>query len=605
MRKMGLFVAASMLALAGICGASGAASTSKVATRDWVAKQLALQGLRASTATVKDNGDGTVTVQSPFECDGLTNCTAIYFTVVKPTGASATPTVRLRPSLLSLFIPTAYAEVTEDGRITITLSHGGWIGADGKQHEFHFFSGGPWELELQDGTLPEVPSSVHVCELDADCNCVCMDNSEDDVEIPEEYEDVTVAKIRENGWFEISHWLDLDSWPAELTRTVGKGEKQRTVYYVVDDMGIQIDIEKITETDAWVEALAQALADINKRQKQSRDAYIRSQLCDKENPQHTWQTKHCGGNSWNVCVRNSSHTQGTPSHTGHTRDAKCLCGGTVSPHNIVTGEKVAKPGNMGWTQTTACTLGCGLGQTVDHDCIHEKCKPCSGGDGCNWPCPTCNGFHNFGGQTAGRCVRCQCEDCGITEREQSGGTVIITLANHSGWEACTEHDPEEGNERGGGRHCVCECGNFGCKHSTLHLRSDLDPTAYEDCEDDDLHHWAADKSACERCGDLYGAKEDHQYPEEVGEYRWLSNEKCARKRVCEKCSHETVDDLEHAGSHSPEGDPIKFEDIGSDDVCRRWYTCSKCYGEYYDDSQGHTLPQSPAVSPGRGAARPV
>lgn len=566
----------------------------KVATRNWVIKQLVSQGLRTNTATVTDNGDGTITVRSSFEYAGVTNCVAIYFTVVKPSDPFDDSIVYVRPSLLSLIFPSAYAdevgaEIGDDGSVTITLSQGGWVDNVGNLHEFNFFTNGPWTLTLQDGTLNEIPSSEHLCELDADCNCAWADYSEEDVEIPEEYQDVTAAKMREYGWLDISHWVDLANWPANLTETVGKGKKQRTVYYVRDDNGINFDIQAISETDAWAEALAQALTAINKHQEKCRDAYIQSKICDKENPQHDWQTKQCGGNSWRICSRNSTHGD-NPNHTGHTIQGRCSCGEMPSPHSIVTGDRAAKEGNTGWTQTTYCSLGCGLSQTVDHDCTHEKCKSCSAGDDCDWPCPTCNGRHNFGGQTEGRCVRCLCDNCGITEREQTGALVVINVAHHSGWQACTEHADPEQNAKGGGLHCCCECGNYGCPGGSsgvgnTHLREAIDPPQYEQIDDNNLKHYVITYTECERCHDPFGLLEDHTWSENVY-HEWLSNEKCAEKKVCENCGFEDVENEEDAGGHSPDGDPFKFED-GGEGVCKFWYTCELCGETYYDESHDH------------------
>lgn len=563
----------------------------KVATRNWVIKQLTSQGLRINSATVTDNGDGTITVRSPFAYEGVTNCVSIYFTVVKPSDASDDSVVVVRPSLLSLIFPSAYAsenevgaEIGDDASVTITLSQGGWVDSVGNVHEFNFFTDGPWTLTLQDGTLNEIPSSEHLCKLDADCNCVWADYSEEDVEIPEEYQDATAAKMREYGWLDISHWVDLAHWPANLTETVGKGKKQRTVYYVCDDNGINFDIQAISETDAWVEALAQALIAINKHQKKCRDAYIQSKLCDKKNPQHDWQTKQCGGNSWCICSRNSTHGD-PPNHTGHTIQGRCSCGEMASPHAIVTGVRAAKKGNTGWTRTDYCSLGCGYTTPpLDHDCIHEKCRACSAGDGCDWPCPTCRGLHSFP-QSAGndKCARCSCIDCGVTER---GAGREPDPALHANWQSCG-YKTDIDDERSNGAHCCCECGDFSHSRNSPHDRDDLSVSLYEDCQDDPENHWKIDKSICKRCQDPYGVKEQHEYGDDPL-YKWLSNDKCAKRKICEKegCGHEDVESEDEAGAHSPAGDPFRYDDI-DEHVCRFWFHCEKCSGDYYDDSHDH------------------
>lgn len=569
-------------------------AVTKVATREWVLRQMAEwdggSGKHdwSRDVTVTDNGNGTVTIESPYLTDTATDCVAISFTVQKPKSAPSPSTARARPSLLSLFVPMAYADVLPDGTITVTITEGGWKDASGNIHYFNFGSG--WTLTLSDA-LPEKPSDVHECELDGDCFCLCYGETESTVEVPEEYDAISQQNFDESGLADILSWLVKDdgSLPGFVhQKEVGKGSKKRTVYYVTDEQGLEFDLEGISSSPAWKLALLECEDEINDYLKECRDAYIRAHICDRDNPQHDMRTIACGGNTWEECQNPHTHEDDEPLHTGHTIQGTCACGKTSSPHRIVTGDKVAKEGNTGWTQRTYCSLGCGLSSMLDHDCVHEKCRVCSAGDGCNWPCPTCGGLHNFGGQSGARCIRCQCDGCGITERGQTGPLVVITIDNHSGWSACREHT-DENNQRGEGSHCVCECGDFGCKRGTGHKREQLAEPEYEDCGDDDpASHWMADQSACERCGDPYGVKEEHEYPEDVADYEWISNEKCAEKKVCEKCGHERIDDAEEAGGHVADGDPFKYEYV-SEEKCGHWFKCANCKKDYHEDGHGHAL----------------
>lgn len=593
-------------ALALALGAS--AANAKIATREWVYKQLKAGGVKVSTATVATNivveSGGTVrtnyTVSSAFACSALPGCESITFVV--STGAITNRTVALaRPSFLDLFISRAFADILPAETITATVRSGYWTDEDGDNHSFNLGDG----LRLESSEeLPAVPDATHTCEIGTDCNCKGASLTASTVEIPPEYQEISEETTP--AWYDIYNWIDTENWQPQ--QTVG----DKTFYFIEDADGRLVNLDNIAASDAWKKAIDQSLEEAQKRLKACRLAYTLSKMCDKSNPQHDWHTQWCGGNSWRVCSRNAAHGD-TPRHTGHTLQERCLCGATASPHAITEGEKVAKTGNTGWTQTIACSLGCGLSQTIDHTCVHKYCRPCSAGDGCDWPCPTCEGSHNFVGG-ADACSRCVCPDCGIVKTLSiGGGAPVQTHSDHGGWKRCGKHE-EEGNEYPGSyAHCVCECGFNSCQYMTsewdaqygiwkagrsvvsLHTREDLEEPTYSRIEGDEgkTHHYCHTKSDCQYCGAPWAVKEEHQYPEEVAGYQYLSNEKCAERRVCEKCGHENVDEAEDAGSHSPDGEPFQFTDIGDDEHCRWWYHCSQCGMDYYEDDHAHQLPQTP------------
>jgi len=584
-----------LCACAVLCGAT--AADTKVATREWVAKRLAARGIRVSQSVVSSNADGTVTYTSPFSPTNsdVTNAATISLTFSAPVVRSAVARLRAAPrSWLSLILPVAFADTPLGGTtITMTLSSGGWTGNDGRAHLFVFDP--PLDLENQDGeTYPDVPSSTHACSRDS--TCLCIDYRRTDAEKAAERDALYPVPATEDlpayyGW---RTWID----PAAL-------KKIGPTHFIIDDAGNKFDIEDVQATDAWRDAVESILGKVREHMLECRVAYDAAHTCGEDNPKHLPVAKTCGAQSWRVCGRNASHVIEEPGHNGHTAAERCICGETASPHAITEGAKVAKTGNTGWTQTIGCSLGCGYGRTIDHTCVHKYCRPCSAGDGCDWACPTCDGSHNFVGG-ADACSRCVCPDCGIVKTLSiGGGAPVQTHSDHGGWKRCGKHE-EEGNEYPGSyAHCVCECGfnscqfmssewdaqhgiwNAGRSAVSLHTREDLDEPTYSRIEGNDgkTHHYRHTKSDCRYCGAPWAVKEKHQYPEEVAGYKWLSNEKCAAKKICEMpgCGYEHVEDLESAGSHSPDGEPFDFKDAGDGEHCRWWYHCIQCGKDYYED----------------------
>ena len=540
-----------ILALAAALALCAPADTVKFATRDWVIKQFAAHGIRISTATVShDETNGTFTVSGPFTSSSLPNCSQISLTFSEPT----LPTPALRKAALR-------ATRGVDNSITVTLTTGTWTDLDGDPHPFDFGPSGitlTWPEEL-----PEIPSSEHVCELDSNCVCIYDAATVYDIEIPAEYDYLTPYAAQQAGLFDILSWIDADSWPEEDVDTVGGS----TIYFVEDAQGRRLNIEDLVFSDVWFDVVQK----YNDRLAECRQAYIQAHICDQDNPQHRWSSFSCGPYSWKICANNSSHKQGTEQHDWHET------------------AKVAKAGNTGWTKRRYCTGG-HADFRFDHDCKHVNCAACSAGDDCNWPCPTCNGHHDFPYVATGdRCARCGCDGCGQTESAALG---TKTEGLHAGWHCCGYKDGDD--DLSNGDHCECECGDFHHAEDS-HDRDVKDPPEYRQIEGNDDRHYIINMTECKRCQDPYGILEGHTWlSDETGApgYKWLSNEKCAEKDTCKDCGYEKVQSADEAGGHEPDGDPMSYGNIDAA-TCRRWYICLNCEGVYYDDEHGHSLGAEP------------
>ena len=338
------------------------AADSKIATRDWVVKQLAKSGIHVSTATTTHNTNGTFTVTAPFSSDTLTNCVSLSLTFTDPAVVSGTQALR------GLRLRSAAAG---DNKVQITLTHASWRDAAGNEYTFNISNGYTftWPEEL-----PEVPSEDHVCELDENCCCIWhnkVPKYPDDY--PEEYRLKTMDDFDNASFADIISWIDAASWPDQTT-AAGK-----TRYWITDDDNNRLNLEKIGTTDVWRNSVAEVEAKINERLRECCAAYVISCECKATNPQHSWQTTTCGSYSWSVCQHNSAHTQGTEQHefpmVGANYTAthhSCKCGARIEAHGtlVASGSKTATTNldgyETGWTRTFVCPKGCGYEKTVAH-----------------------------------------------------------------------------------------------------------------------------------------------------------------------------------------------------------------------------------------------
>ena len=593
MKKLFLGVLA---AAACLCGS---AATSTVASRDWVQKKLAEAGIRISQATVTHNPNGSVTAVSPYRCAEVPSMVSVKFTAL-PAVIKPRPVIQVRRNfLMQLLVPTAYADGDNGNAISITVASGSWIDNLGNEHPFDF---GPGGLPLTlDDDMPEVPEDTHTCEPDAANDCICKWYGREvtDDDCPEDYKDWTVSE-----W--ASAVGNVDAWVDNEDGITEKVTKKGTSYWVTDNQGVEVNLNNMAQSDAWAAALSEGLNTLNERMEECREAWKRSKQCDNGDEQHDWYTenKSCGSNIWKkkTCRRNSGHTEdeGEEKHdldsrqwtnAGSTHRRTCSCGekSESGAHIPQQGEKQWNDSHTGWTRTDTCSVcGATTGQ-INHTCVHDRCKPCSAGDGCDAVCPTCEGHHNLGGRTNSRCARCQCENCGVTERG-TGDTYWGTnphKENHAGWEACTDH-PDSDNERSdAGIHCICECGDFNCAMygNASHSREEIEPPTYEQISGNEQEHWKCAKSSCSQCDDPYGVKEEHDFDTDAPlSYQYKDNENCIRKLKCNSCGYIQTEGEDV--SHSCPGEVESYQNVSAS-VCRQWKTCENCNGSVYDDSNGH------------------
>lgn len=528
---------------------------------------------------ISTNDNGIVTYSAPVNFSSNTNITRISVSFsVRGIPQKTSPAV-----LASRYAPRLLSEGSSEAEpltIEITTLTVQWNGME-------------YECSLPEGMttftfkheLPPIPSSVHEHTPDGRNDCICSEYGITP-EVPEEY--LTPEDLRQS-LIDTDNWVDLDNWPAEYTRTRGGNTYH---YYPVflytgtgpDDGWEQVDIriDELWTSDAWADGVLESMKDLEFHYKECAEAYISAHTCNDGSSHHSpGRSQTCGKYHWVPCVNPGANhlMSGTKGHDGHNPpDGRCGCGAEITPHEMEYSTKVAKAGNVGWTQSYYCKKGCGKSIPIDHTCVHTRCGKCSAGDDCDWPCPTCNGNHDFGGQTATRCVHCLCDGCGIAEHEQSGGTVIIDIAHHSGWSACNVADPDNIL---GHMDCCCQCGAYTCSSTNPgHSRKGKSPTyqPYEvDGEADKTQHVISDQTECERCKDPYGRLEPHQFDDP--DYKWVSNEICAKRQICKHCDYEDI--MDDTLSHSPDGDPLGASEDG--DVCKVRYNCANCHEPFVKD----------------------
>ena len=551
----------------------GATATDvKIATREWVIRQFAAQGIHVSSATTVQNTNGTFTVSVPFTSDTITNCVELSLTFTDPSISSATPVVRgLR----------LRAAAQSSDKLEITLTNGAWKDAAGNEYKFNFEGGYTftWPEEL-----PEVPSSEHVCEFDANCNCTGYQkkvNYPDDY--PEQYRLKTMDDFDNAAFGNIIAWIDTEGWPDQTT-AAGK-----TRYWITDTYGNRLNLEQIGKTDLWRDAVAKAQETINERLRECCEAYYDSAICDKQNPQHAWENHTCGQNTWRVCQRNSAHNEGTERHAYANGNAGasghyCLCGnGPTEGHTFATGERTQTAN--GWTAVRYCTVqGCGYvdEEAITHTHHHVNCQPCDV-DGCNEPC-SCGGNHVGGEATQHKGATCVCDG----SEECNAKPPASDITKHSGWMPCGQtEDPLEDNADGkaAGAHCQCQCFTFGHDARTQHVYAEQEEGVCVYYDEERHRRLSGNGNGiCTRCGQRRGELEQHQEdPEKVTyTYKEVSGggSVCERKTKCigKGCGYEYKEDVEH----SPDSETETYISIPPS-TCRHKVQCSNCKGWITED----------------------
>ena len=577
------------------CYADVSPGKTKVATQEWVRRELAKHSIRIDTATVSTNvtteGGATVTnitVASAFACDEVTNCVGIAFTLTPPALSSTNASGHVVAMM-------ERGEGDGDGgggtTVKATIKSGYWIDTSGNQHYFDFGSG--WVIDSH-AELPEEPDAAHVCQLDANCNCVDMNNTKESVETPAEYADIAVNSDEGRMWADIWNWLDKDTWSDYTVSKTGK-----VTYWVTDVNGIKFNMDKIGGSDAWIQAVALAMLEVNNHMAKCRDKYKTAHVCTATNPQHSWHTKTCGVYSWSVCRNNSAHSSGTEQHefpgvgsnytdSHHT----CKCGERIEAHGTLVASGAKTPTTnldgyeTGWTRKFVCPKGCGYEKTVAHVHHFTDCGTCDAGDGCTTACTGCSGDHVFGEATRDKCAKCECPMCsGCGAKPPSDDET-----KHAGWMPCGE-DVEEDNDDGtaNGGHCQCECLTFGHNARTEHdYQMSAGLSEYEQITDKTAPARAKDYhyqilGQCTRCKQYKKQLEAHDWPETPTGYRWVSASVCAWLYECEKCQKSKRDE-----THGHElGSTIVYENVSAS-VCRQKKQCEHCKGFVSDDTHGHT-----------------
>ena len=608
MRKAKIILCAALLALAGCapCYADAITGKTKVATQEWVRRTLAKSGIRVSAGTVTTNitTESGVTVtnlvfMSPFSDTNFPGLVSISLTFSVPVlnhGTTPTPTRGARLLRAAAGGPS----------ITVQLKKGMLL--DGSGGGFQFAD--MWEMTWTD--FPDAPPDTHVCQLDGDCNCVEMSNTEESLKeaMPEEYRTLTdrdaLAKWPDPSVF-YPDW-GTESW--QITRTLGG----KTVYFVnaYDPDGVReqpIRVSDIGNTDAWMDAVVTLIEEWNIQMQIWQLNYVTAHICTADNPQHSWSTKTCGTYSWSIRRNNSAHTQGSEQHSYPKVGASftsthhsCKCGtGPIEAHGtlIPDGEKTptynSDSKETGWTQTYVCPKGCGHYIVKTHTHRFENCGTCVAGDDCDTVCTGCDGEHMFGEATVtgvtehDKCAKCECTMCSDCNAHPSYEDVT----KHAGWEPCgedVEEDNDDGTAKGG--HCRCQCLTFGHDARTEHDYQRTSGMAlYEQITD----HTAPTRAKtyhyeiigqCTRCKQYRKLLEAHDWPSDPTEYRYVSDSVCAYLYECEKCEGKKRDE-----THGHElGSTIAYEAItvSGSPKCRQKKQCEHCKTFINDDTGDHT-----------------
>lgn len=584
------------------------AATVQTASKAWVRQVLRENGIHVSASTFVTNANGTVTISSPFTPTNHPDCVGINLTISPAKLKDEVINVRNARSFWNLIVPTAYAAEPSDPTISITIESGSWVDNRGNVHAFDFGDG--YTLEILTGEeLPEKPGRDHFCDINA--NCVCTDSLKTYADkMNDAKAEWPMPKASE--FVNPALWFDFDDWDPKLVETNPRtGE---SLHYVKDETGFRFAVEDIITTDAYFDALQNLMNVIFDWYYDIYDRYIEAHTCHEDNPQHDWETKTCAS-TWKVCKRNHDHKEGSPSHVIKNFDGSrhyCNCGEVNEPHKPVGGEKKINEGKTGWTQTMTCGVsGCGWTGGIEHICEHKYCMPCLAGDGCTLPCPTCNGKHDYAAATKKSCKHCKCRGCGCVSILTANGSYHVqTHEGHGGWTACDEpsHKDEKNERSQNGKHCLCQCGYNTCEYSqgyfdtvtklwstgvgtiSLHTREEKPVPTYAKIEEngsiDDEEHWVENYTECKYCGDPWGTREEHTFEEEeTPVFKWLSNEKCALRKLCEKCAYQRYQDEESAGGHVEDASiPATYANV-SPDVCRKWMNCSNCKEQFYEDCE--------------------
>ena len=369
-------------------GAEMALGKTQLATREWVKSYLRSAGVDAAVelekvdADVATNvvtaADGTattnLTVTGAWAPAELTNCVSATLVVSAPRLVPYTEKAATASALRLVLMPfSLYAAETADGwTIEFTITAGYWQSKTGKRYNWDFSRSFPdgWKLTY-DQKLPVCPPSAHTCEIGDDCYCSGADYaSTDDVPdsvVPDKYKTTALNRMidgKSSDWYSPWTWFDESDFPDDWTGVVKKPDgSTATAYYVVDDDNTMLNVENLAKSPAWKAAINHALLEARKHLRKCRDAYKKSLVCDKENPQH--DAAKCGTKTLGRCARCGAQFGADEGHDWFGNLAPtvhyCKCGARSEKHTFGDGALVSHVGDWG-TYRRACEK-CGYEET--------------------------------------------------------------------------------------------------------------------------------------------------------------------------------------------------------------------------------------------------
>ncbi len=569
MKKLLAFFAAACAA--GMLGAAPA----RMASEAWVLRQIAKAGIRAPAATVVTNADKSVTFSAssayvPGAYSDATNITriSVSFRVgVVPPASNSTHRVARRTRAAAA---RSGADLDENGHLTVWLDRVVW-----EHTRFTTADGETYVREYKGGTigtdLAEMPNPSHEC--DDECACYCSGHqweSVEDVELPADLAEMYGDRSRAD-MDALGNWFDVGAWEGNGAGYVKKTPKG-TYHYMECTLGEDGDVdpllsaitpswEELQESEAWSEAMDEALVFVNFWQERCRKNCRKALFCDK----HDFEGGAC------AMLNEYEHR------------AFCVCKeqSRIEAHEKdASGEKeyvYGKDGHItGWiTRGVYCVRNCGWSRSgVNHVCRHVDCSPCSGGDGCVLPCQTCDGKHQIAQATKTECLHCECDNCNVTEYTLYGER---TRENHADWHDCG-HLADAQSTRSGGDHCCCACGDWSHENATPHAKKSKTPyrekIAPSDAEwpEHANFHWVANETACEYCGDRSGDLEAHDMSEGGASVScsFKDENSHAKMTACGKnCGYKKESDSE---PHVRSGEALAWENASAE-ACRGYFMC--------------------------------
>ena len=574
------------------CAALGLfAADVKLATREWVARQIkSVTGKRVTNTTVTSNANGTVTYSSSFHSETNSEIESISLTVTPIVRENVQP-VRSRAAMLMSASSSAPT-------FRFSLVGGSVVLKMGRQR--HTFTN-TLDFVFQDN-LPIKPDTTHTHDPNPADTCHCKEvnntytaDSEGFIVATGETPAIPDKYYPPEDWNKT--WLDVSKW-----RETEDGDGY---FSVTLDNGNSYDLyfNELRETDAWYDMILDKANDILNYYRECEAAYAAAHTCISTESFHRKVTTTCGQYSWTICDNGCGYREGTERHdypgsvyNASWHSCKCQTGpteghGTLVPDGERTPTTNTDGKETGWIQDMVCPKGCGYSKTVTHVHHFTNCGTCDAGDGCETVCTGCGGNHVFGEPTVtgiaanDLCAKCECTMCSGCNAHPPASDIT----KHAGWLPCSkdvEQDNDDGTANGG--HCQCQCLVFGHDARTEHDYQFPDGMADREQITD---HTAPTRAAtyhyqilgqCTRCKQYKKQLEAHDWPENPTEYRYVSDSVCVWLYECEKCQQKKRDE-----THGHElGGTIVYVNVSAS-ICRQRKQCEHCKAYIDDDTHGH------------------